>query len=143
MKSNKEILKFIDKSLFHMQGLSYKERDLAGVFMIARFDDAALQTHLQNVTATEFFSDFRENLFKLITIHEKKEVSNEYKERFYFHALNQLIKGGNIMFPDPTEYGDNIGHHIGYIYIPTDELDYKNNDAYISNVIEILKKIKG
>ena len=143
MKSNKEILKFIDKSLFRMQSITYKERDLAGIFMIARFDDAGLQSHLQSVTATEFFSDLRENLFKLITISEKKEASDEYKERLYFHAITQLIKGGNIMFLDPTEYGDNIGHHIGYIYIPADELDYKSNDGYISNFIEILKRIKG
>lgn len=142
MKSSKQLLKSIEKGLFHMQSIIYKERDLAGVFMIARFDDAGLKTCLQNVTATEFFSDLRENLFKLITIREGKEVSDEYKERLYFYAISQLIKGGSIMFLDPTEYRDSTGHHIGYIYIPTDELDYKHNDGYILNIVEALKRIK-
>ena len=142
MKSSKGILKFIDKTLCHMQSIIYKERDLTGVFVIAHFDDAGLQTCLQNVTATEFFSNLRENLFKLITLNENREVSDEYKERLYFYALTQLIKGGSIMFLDPTHYGDSIGHHNGYIYIPTDELDYKHNDEYISAIVEELKRIK-
>lgn len=142
MKSNKEILKFINKNLFRMQSIAYKERDLAGIFMVAHFDNAGLQTCLQSVTATEFFSKLRENLFKLITIREKKEVSDEYKERLWFHAIKQLVKGGNIMFLDPAEYEDNVGHYIGYIYISTDELDYKYNDGYILDVIEKLKRIK-
>lgn len=119
MKSNKQLLKYIEKSLSCIQSGEWKAQDIAGVFMIAHYNDTGSHIDFNTVTAVQFFSDLRENVFKFITNYEKGKVSDEYKERFWFHVMNLLVKNGNISVRllDPTNPNDGIAHYIGYIYI--------------------------
>ena len=133
MKSNKQLFKFLEKSLSCIQSLVWKKQDLAGVFMIVHFNDTGSRIDFRTVTAVKFFSDLRENVFKSIM---PETASDEHKERFWFHVMNLLVKNGSICFLDPIDHDDGRAHHIGYIYITADELDSQNNSGYIADIIK-------